>query len=135
MLFLVGPHSVDPAEAAATSREKKVLRMVNNARRNHGRARLRMHGTTRVKAHRHSKRMADAGTIFHSSCLSCMAPSSGWSIVGENVAKATTLRGAHRALMNSKPHRRNILNRRFRKAGMGVVKRGNYFYVTQVFFG
>jgi len=134
MLFLVGPQSVDQAEAA-TYREKKVLRMVNNARANHGRVRLRMHASTRRKAHRHSERMASDGRIYHSSCLSCMAPSSGWSIVGENVAKATTLRGAHRALMNSTPHRRNILNRRFRKAGIGVVKRGNYFYITQVFFG
>lgn len=134
MLFLVGPQSVDPAEAA-TYREKKVLRMVNKTRVNRDRVKLRMHSTTRRKAHRHSEWMASEGRIFHSSCLSCMVPSSGWSIAGENVAMATSLRGAHRALMNSKPHRRNILNRQFRKAGIGVVKRGGYFYITQVFFG
>lgn len=120
--------------AKPTPKERRLLKMVNRVRVNRDVPRLRTRERVRRKAHRHSAKMADAGTIFHVGCLSCLLPN-GFNTIGENVAMAPTLRGAHRALMKSRPHRRNILNDDFRIAGFGVVRRGGYVYVTQRFLG
>lgn len=131
---LVTPVATPEAIAKPTPREKKLLQLVNKARRNQSVGPLRMKEDLRKKAHRHSVRMSKQGRIFHHSCLSCL-PSGDWSAVGENVAKAKTLRKAHRALMRSSGHRANILCGCYKRAGMGVAKRAGWVYVTQIFLG
>lgn len=132
--LIATPVATPEASAAPTTKEQKVLDMVNAARDKRGLKTLSMNEKLRRKAHRHSVRMSKEGRIFHHSCLSCLA-SGDWSTIGENVAKAKTIRKAHRALMRSPGHRRNILCGCYRKAGMGVAKRGGWFYVTQIFLG
>lgn len=41
----------------------------------------------------------------------------------------------HITWMRSPGHRRNILNSDFRKIGIGVKRRGNRFYATELFYG
>lgn len=132
--FLSTPPATTQASAAPTAKETKLLQMVNAARAKHGVRALKMNEDLRKKAHRHSVRMSKQRRIFHHSCLSCLA-SGNWSRIGENVAKARTVRQAHQALMRSSAHRDNILCGCYRKAGMGVVKRAGWFYVTQIFLG
>jgi uncharacterized protein YkwD len=43
------------------------------------------------------------------------------SLVGENVARASSLRRAHRALWDSPAHRGTLLDARFEAVGLGVV--------------
>lgn len=52
---------------------------------------------------------------------------------GENIAKHTSVKGAHDAFMNSAGHRANILNSSFKRIGLGFYSSGNYLYVTQWF--
>ncbi len=52
---------------------------------------------------------------------------------GENIAKNTSVKGAHDAFMNSSGHRANILNAGFNKVGLGFYQDGSYLYVTQWF--
>lgn len=52
---------------------------------------------------------------------------------GENIAKNTSVKGAHTAFMNSSGHRANILNAEFKKVGLGFYQDGPYLYVTQWF--
>lgn len=52
---------------------------------------------------------------------------------GENIAKNTSVKGAHTAFMNSSGHRANILNKSFNKVGLGFYQKGQYLYVTQWF--
>jgi len=54
--------------------------------------------------------------------------------VGENIAKHSTVRKSHAALMNSDGHRGNILGSNWTKAGIGIAvdKNGN-IYMTQLF--
>jgi uncharacterized protein YkwD len=53
---------------------------------------------------------------------------------GENLALAPTLALAHQGLMNSPPHRANILNPAYRTVGIGVLDAGPYgVMVTQNF--
>jgi uncharacterized protein YkwD len=49
-----------------------------------------------------------------------------YSLVGENLALAPTVKTAHLGLMNSEGHRENILEPRFSKIGIGVVDNGVY---------
>ena len=52
---------------------------------------------------------------------------------GENIAKNTSVKGAHDAFMNSSGHRANILSSNFGKVGLGFYQQGYYLYVTQWF--
>jgi uncharacterized YkwD family protein len=56
-----------------------------------------------------------------------------YSAAGENIAKNTSIKGAHDAFMNSSGHRANILNTGFSKLGLGIYQKDNYIYVTQWF--
>lgn len=49
-----------------------------------------------------------------------------YSFAGENLALAPTTITAHNGLMNSKGHRENILDPRFKKVGVGVIDNGVY---------
>lgn len=52
---------------------------------------------------------------------------------GENVGFDASAVLAHRSLMNSPPHRANILDPNFSVIGIGVVRSGDNIYVTQDF--
>lgn len=52
---------------------------------------------------------------------------------GENIAKNSSVKGAHDSFMNSSGHRANILNSAYRKVGLGFCQDGSYLYVTQWF--
>jgi uncharacterized YkwD family protein len=52
---------------------------------------------------------------------------------GENIAKNTSVKGAHNAFMNSTGHRQNILGSGYNKVGLGFYQEGRYLYVTQWF--
>jgi len=52
---------------------------------------------------------------------------------GENVAYDNSIGSAHTGLMQSPRHRDNIMSPNYNAAGIGVVKRGNLYYVTQNF--
>lgn len=57
-----------------------------------------------------------------------------YSYAGENLALAPTTVTAHNGLMNSKGHRENILDSRFKKVGVGVIDNGVYGKIfVQVF--
>ncbi|OGM87447.1 hypothetical protein A2616_00705 [Candidatus Woesebacteria bacterium RIFOXYD1_FULL_33_11] len=54
------------------------------------------------------------------------AASIKYGFAGENLALAPTLGTAHTGLMNSKGHRENILEPRFKRIGIGVIDNGVY---------
>ncbi len=123
MLGAVPVWTTAPA-GAATEREHKMARLINNARRNHGRRLLRFRERLADRARRHSRRMANLGQIFHS-CSSCT--------YGENVGTHYTVRAAHRMFMNSYWHRWNILHRNYRRVGVGIVVAGGRLWITEIF--
>ncbi|EKE05763.1 MAG: hypothetical protein ACD_19C00182G0091 [uncultured bacterium] len=49
-----------------------------------------------------------------------------FGFAGENLALAPTVQTAHTGLMNSDGHRKNILEPRFKKIGIGVIDNGVY---------
>lgn len=57
-----------------------------------------------------------------------------YSLVGENLAYAPDLASAHAGLMNSEGHRKNILEPKYHRIGIGVIDGGIYGKMfTQIF--
>lgn len=57
-----------------------------------------------------------------------------YRVSGENLAYAPDVSTAHRGLMNSEGHRRNILDPEFHRVGIGIIDSGTYGCIfTQVF--
>jgi uncharacterized protein YkwD len=132
-LMVAGP-AVDQA-SAVTDAERRLVRLINRSRRNHGLSAVRISSSVTRLAHRHSARMASRGYIYHS-CLRCLMNNSGvrWRWAGENVAYGSTLRWIHRSMMRSSIHRANILKGRARRIGAGVVRRNGRYWVTEIFY-
>lgn len=120
--------------------EDRMLELVNAERTKRGLRPLRMDQTLRLIARKHSidmfrrsyfghntpdgvtpfQRMRQGGVFF--------------TVAGENVALAPTLKIAHNGLMRSPGHRENILRPQFRRVGIGIVHGGRYGYMfTQDF--
>jgi uncharacterized protein YkwD len=107
--------------------------MINSTRAARGLGTLSLSERLSRMARRHSRRMARERHLFHHSCLSCMFPSGSWDLLGENVGTAPTLRRVHRMMMNSAGHRTILLNQKFNRVGVGVVKRGSNYWITEIF--
>lgn len=120
--------------AIATSGQERSLHgMIDRAREARGLSSLNLSEQLSRRAHRHSEEMADSGTLFHS-CLSCSgrrAPSA----IGENVGVGPSLQAIHDALMDSSSHRDNILGSAYERVGVGIVRRGDRLWVTELFEG
>ncbi|MGH2678423.1 MAG: CAP domain-containing protein [Actinomycetota bacterium] len=121
------------ATAAPTAKEQALLDMVNRARHARGLAPLALRDDLVRMAHRHSAKMARRGVLYHHGCLACRFPSGSWQALAENVGTAGSLRRIHRMMMGSAAHRVNILGG-FDAVGLGVVKRGGRYWVTEIFF-
>jgi uncharacterized protein YkwD len=135
IVALVGgyvPTLTSPAEAV-TTRERRMYRMVNKARERNGLHKLRLNKRMFRIAHRHSKRMADKGYVYHQSCLECHF--SSWSALGENVGRGSAVREVHRLFLRSDGHRRVVLGRKFIRVGIGIVKARGQLWVTQMYHG
>jgi uncharacterized protein YkwD len=79
--------------------------------------------------------MAKRGYIYHTRSLASRLRSVRWSIAGENVGAGGDTDSLFQAFMQSAPHRRNILRGSFSHVGIGMVRRGDYLWVTMVFYG
>ena len=117
-----------------TSNELKVLDLVNSSRAARGIGALSLSERLSRMARRHSRRMASERRLFHHSCLACRFPSGSWNLLGENVGTAPTLRRIHRLMLKSASHRSILLNGGFDSVGIGVVKKGGRYWVTEIFF-
>jgi uncharacterized protein YkwD len=121
--------------------ERELLELINRDRAALGRPPLLAHPALQEIARDHSARMAAANELSHyfpgwprpeqrlQRAGLCFLASS------ENVARGPSpiARFIHEALMDSVTHRINILDGRMLQAGIGVIKEGEEFYVTQEF--
>lgn len=132
--LLVGPRTEARAGGSPTYRVK-MLQLVNDVRDRNDRRLLRVDRKLSRYAVRHSRQMADAGYLFHTPDLASKLDGRNWSIGGENVGFASSLRAVMGGFMDSPPHRRNILRRGYDHAAVGVVKSGGSLWVTTIFYG
>lgn len=137
VLALLAPGiATDHARAAASeSRTDQMLALTNEARATHGKAALGLNAKLSRYATRHSRQMANAGTLFHTEDLADKLSGLDWSMGGENVGVGPSLTDLQEAFMGSKTHRRNILRNGYDHAAIGVVKSDGNLWVTVIFYG
>ena len=120
--------AVAPPARAATNAEEAVHAMINEARAGSGLGSLNLSDRLSRIARQHSKDMANSGGLFHS-CLCGI----GGRRLAENVGYGADHQSVQGQLMESPPHRANILGR-YRRVGVGIVRQGGLAWVTQIFF-
>jgi uncharacterized protein YkwD len=131
----------DPdAPAIDAEAEARLLEIANRDRLAAGLAPLEIHQGLTEAARNHALAMADARQLSHQLAGEAGLSNRVASItnlrldeVGENVALDTTVASAQKHLMQSPPHRRNLLDPDFNVAGFAVVRAGGQLYVVQDF--
>jgi uncharacterized protein YkwD len=135
LLLLVGFVAPKHAEATVTSSEISLGSQINHARTTSGRARMSLSGSLSDYARRWSANMASKNRLYHNASLGTWLRNFSWRILGENVGVGSSTSQIYVAFMNSAPHRANILDRRFRSMGVGVVVKNGRTWVTVIFRG
>jgi uncharacterized protein YkwD len=127
--------AVAPGARATWTPRRDMLGWMNNARSDHGAAGLDRGWRLRALADEHSRQMANAGRIFHTTSLGSRLTFVSWSVAGENVGAGGSMRSLYDAFMRSDPHRDNILRRGYRRVGIGVYPHDGFLWVTLIFVG
>lgn len=118
-----------------------MLRMINAARASESLAALVRDPQLDRIARAHSEEMLKARLIGHNvgtgdPATRLKAAGVSARVAGENVATASTLENAHRALWASPSHRGNLLLDRFTRVGVAVVRAPDgMVWVTEMFAG
>ena len=124
-----------PEAVAGWAPRRDMHSLMNGARSNHGAGALDRVWVLRRMADRHSREMAQAGRIFHTVNLGTRLRVVSWNVAGENVGAGVRIKTLFEAFMDSAPHRANILNRDFRRVGIGVYRDDGILWITLIFVG
>ncbi len=130
--LVAGAH---PASGSAAVLRTRMLGFVNRSRDAHGLRALKLDLDLSNYALYHSRRMAAAGYLFHSTHTARHLRGTNWSAWGENLGAARTLRRVKNLWLKSPDHRYNLLNRHYHRVGIGVVRSGGLCWVTAIFYG
>lgn len=126
-------------QAAAGTRSdrfrQKLYGFVNDYRVKNGRPALKDDSVLDSFAWKHSVKMAQARTLFHSTTLEAKVRTRGGTTWGENIGVGPSMFSVFRAWVASSPHRANMLNGRFRFAGVGVVLARGSYWITLDLYG
>jgi uncharacterized protein YkwD len=120
--------------------ENELLQFVNKSRKLAGVPPLRMDASLHAAALAHGQRIIAAQKLDHQFAgelplLERVAEVSPLRLdrAGENLANATCAPDAHEVLMNSPPHRANLLDRNFNVVGIVAIRKTGRLYVVQDF--
>jgi len=134
------PTSLSDSQLYDVQAERQLLEMANGERAHAGLAPLKQDDGLVRAARAHAAEMAAQNQLSHQfsgepSLPQRLAVSSPLHLEreGENVAMAPNPDQAHQALMESPPHRDNLLSPNFNVAGFGVFRSGHMLYVAQDF--
>ncbi len=125
-----------PAVRDDTADNTRLLALMNAERTRHNLPQFTLRSDVSSIALPHSRNMAAKHTIWHNDDYFSSANRTrlGAGAMAENVAMNSSVEGAHVALMNSPPHRANLLDPRMTVVGLGItIDNRNMYYVTQDF--
>ncbi len=128
-----------PHEQSIDDLAEYMFGLINHARARHGLKPFERSRKLDLIAERHSLNMKEEVFVGHISKRSGTTANRLdhhgvlRSSHGENVALNSSVTDAHRGLMESLGHRRNLLSPRFTKVGLSVEPSSLGWYVTQVF--
>jgi uncharacterized protein YkwD len=127
-----------PASASRAADDRRSMtQLTNHSRETHDVRRARIALTISELARRHSLAMARRGYLFHTDNPERVyLDGKTWHVWGENVGvTGGGLADLEQAFMASAPHRANILDQRFRRVAIGVVRADGLVWVTVFFWG
>jgi uncharacterized protein YkwD len=112
--------------------EQKMLELINAEREKNGLKKLRIDPKLKAAARAHSTDMFERSYFSHYDPeghdvgYRLDQVDAKYTLAGENLAYAPDVDTAHTGLMNSEGHRRNILELKFTRVGIGVIDAGVY---------
>lgn len=129
--------SLTPAPAMAlTLRQRNFLKEINRIRTTRGYEPLRLDRTLSRLAKDHARRMVERGELFHSDLHDVATLLSDWQVLGENIGAGWSPEDLVRAWMRSPAHRRNLLDERFERIGIGGIRRPDgSLWMSLLFYG
>ncbi len=122
--------------------EEELVRLTNQERVKAGLPELKVEARLTAAARQHAALMAERGELAHDLSgepnLSSRVAATGlrFNAVAENVSRSdepNTAASVNRGLMNSPPHRENILGSQYNAIGIGAVRRGRDVFITEDF--
>ena len=129
----LGAIAFTATDALASSEESRFTSLTNHERTSRGLHALVTKSDLVAVARRHSQQMVERGYIYHNENLPNEV-GGNWRMLGENVGRGGSVDAIHQALMDSAPHRHNILESRFNQVGIGTaIAKDGRVYVTEVF--
>jgi hypothetical protein len=132
LLALVLPLTLVGSQPAIAGSESEFISRTNGARTSRGLRAYAVRGDLTGIARRQAARMAARGEIYHNPNLTSEV--SGWSSVGENVGRGSSVASIHDAFMGSSAHRSNILSTVYTEVGIGTATSGSgEIFVSEVF--
>ncbi len=133
-VLVCGMAAVATPAHALTSIESCFYSAINRERAGVGHHKLALYSDLTAIARRHSRKMAEDGTIYHNNNLGNEVGGNWWA-AGENVGMGPSCKSIHDAFMASPGHRSNILDTDYNQVGVGVAVKDDTIYVTEVFAG
>ena len=118
-------------EVEASGEAGSLLTLVNQSRANSGLAPLDYASDLAAIAQERASIMAKSGTLEHTADLGGRACC--WTWIAENVAYAGSVQSLHDVMMNSAPHRANILYADADDVGIAVVRGNGSLWAAEVF--
>jgi uncharacterized protein YkwD len=113
------------------------LVLLNATRAMHDKRRLKRGKLLEIYANHHARKMAKMHTLEHGDLQGYLISKHAYSFWGENVGCASSegdpILALHKAYLASPSHRANMLNGRFRRAGMGVYRANGVTWSCQAF--
>jgi uncharacterized protein YkwD len=114
--------------------ERKLARKMNRARTAHDLARLKLDPELSRVSRKHTNEMVRRDDVFHTSSKKLTQRVTNWVVLGENIGRTTRgVRRIFRLMMDSAPHRANILYPAFTFVGVGTRREGGRLWVTITF--
>jgi uncharacterized protein YkwD len=137
----LSPQAVQSPSTA--NMEAQVRQQINQIRQKQGLSALRNNEKLAQVARSYSRRMADQNFFSHTSPAGdtmvqrVHSANIFYLALGENLFMGTNIPqpvpAAVQGWMNSPGHRENILRSEYRETGIGVWRKGNTYYFTQLF--
>jgi hypothetical protein len=131
--------SLAAAQQVDDQAEQQLVQMLNLERARSGLPSLKVDDRLTQAARAHSVLMARANTLSHQLPYEpplskrLAATNIRFNQDAENIAYDYSVQAAHEGLMRSPPHRASILSPQYNTVGIGVLRRGDVFWVTQDF--
>src|ERR1700694_2095771 len=127
------------AQSGLSQDELRLLTLLNQEREKAGLPKLQWDTHLAQSASAHTRKMVEHQELSHQLGgelpLGERIAATGlrFNAAAENVAFAPTIDEIHKGLMNSPPHRANILGRQYNSVGFGIAMDEGALYVTQNF--